>query len=208
MLLNRIEDLVIDWMQILEAVGTAFGLAIFGSLTQLYKKHKQLKKKKRTLEAHTETQKAIVEIYSIIDTILKNTKADCAYIFHSHNGDGLPNIGKPYKVSALYGTNLVSEDTKNRYQNIVVDERYTRMLLEVFEKKGKYVFDVKNEPPGYLKNVYLSEGVQHSIIYFIAVKETGVVFMSVSTHDEEFFTEKGLALIETEINRIKAIFNE
>lgn len=127
-----------------------------------------------------------VEIYDIINDTLAKTNATRFFIFTTHNGDGIPSLHKPFKVTSLYGTSQ-NKDTKSLYKNLSVDEDYTRMLLEI--KKDQEVFgpsyQIKNldifQPKSMLRKIYEVEGIKVANIYYLTTTNYGMMYCSVSS---------------------------
>lgn len=196
-----------DLHEILYTIATAISVTVITLSSSFFQKWHRKRQRHKSYLAHKETQEQIVALYDIMNECINTTEADRFYIFQSHNGSGLPHIGKPYKVSALFGPNLY-KDTKRDFQNIVVDQAYTKILKSILETEGCYKFVTAEEPDSLLKRIYLMEGVNLSRIYYIAVLETGMVYCSISTKEGlDSFSEADLARIEVAIAKIKSIYS-
>lgn len=115
-------------------------------------------------------------IYDKINDVIANTNATRIIVFTTHNGNGMPSLLKPCKVSALYGSNI-RKDTKYLYKNLNVDEHYMRMLLRV--SNGEEVsYKVSEMKDSLLKAIYTEEGVLISTINKVIFTPYGMFYIS------------------------------
>jgi len=132
-----------------------------------------------------------VRIYDLINNCMAETSASRIIVFKTHNGGGRPSLSCKFEVSAMFGSNL-RMDTKEKFQNLMVDEAYTRMLLEIIKGKKKLITTSEMES-SLLQRIYKDEEIGHAIVYPLCVTSTGFFFMSVSQHENyegiELFNE-------------------
>ena len=132
-----------------------------------------------------------VRIYDLINNCMAETSASRIIVFKTHNGGGRPSLSSKFEVSAMFGSNL-RMDTKEKFQNLMVDEAYTRMLLEIIKGKKKLITTSEMES-SLLQRIYKDEEIGHAIVYPLCVTSTGFFFMSVSQHENyegiELFNE-------------------
>jgi len=163
---------------------------------------------------HSEEQKdhliGAVHIYDQINNCIAETSASRIIVFKTHNGGGRPSLSSKFEVSAMFGSNL-RIDTKEKFQNLMVDEEYTRMLLEVITGKKKFLTTSDMES-SLLERIYKDENVGHSIIYPLCVTSSGFFFMSVSQHENyegiELFNDRNGHKFELLASSLNHAFRE
>lgn len=155
----------------------------------------------------THRQKAVTDrvvlIYNIINDTISKTSSSRINIFTTHNGSGEPTIFKLFKVSALYGSNL-KEDTKLNYVDIPVDLDYTLMLQEV-QVIGFKELNVSDMRGSMLKQIYLKEGINYSIVYQLAFTNIGMLYVSVAKHEDVTWTKEDRIEFDSMVRNLKII---
>ena len=144
---------------------------------------------------------------AIIDDVIKHTVINRFVLFHTHNGSGQPNYFKPYKVSYLQ-YNALNPSVINKYQNIEVDNDYTKMLIEIQENEGHFVKRVVTDMDnGLLKTIYLKEAIKYSEVYFLCATNTGIIYTSIATTEDVNNFDIDRLEISLAISKLKAIFD-
>lgn len=140
-----------------------------------------------------------------IEGLRKLTYVDRAIIFVGQNGGGKPTPGQKYTVQAQLGFSKLSDDIPDNYKFIYhVDSHYCVMLQEMLEK-GHVINEAKNMPEGsVLKNLYTEEGVVCTIIYYLALIDNALTFISIGSYKEPF-TAPQIAKIELFVARLRGL---
>lgn len=152
------------------------------------------------------------EIYTIIETI-KNVAPICrVFLLKGSNGGGLPIPGNEFYAHGVHQSVKGTNDTLYKYIKVLVDAQYINMLLGIIKnKKISYIIDTM--PEGLLKNIYISEGIKKSDIYFIGYKgidpseKFEMIYISVSAPDIINYTLQEQLTIDLAIDKIRQIFN-
>ena len=145
---------------------------------------------------------------AIIDDVIKHTVVNRFVLFHTHNGNGQPNYFKPYKVSYLQ-YNALNPSVINKYQNIEVDNDYTKMLIEIQENDGHFVKRVVQDMDnGLLKTIYLKENIKYSEVYFLCATNTGIIYTSIATTEAVDNFDNDRLEICLAISKLKGIFDD
>lgn len=149
---------------------------------------------------------AIGEYIESIEDIKRIGNVDRVLVFSGHNGGGLPTPGKPFVIKAQTGwSRKPGADPMRRYNfDIPVDSHYSRML-ETLVKDGKVQLDTHDIPnDARLKTYQTSEGVTHSIMYFLRVIDNEVIYMSVASYDRPFSKDEEVEL-DLAVERVRSI---
>ena len=143
---------------------------------------------------------------AIIDDVIKHTAINRFVLFHTHNGNGQPNYFKPYKVSYLQ-YNALNPSVINKYQNIEVDNDYTKMLIEIQENDSHFVKrNVSDMDCGLLKTIYTKENVKYSEVYFLCATNSGIIYTSVASTEAVADFDSDRLEISLAISKLKEIF--
>jgi hypothetical protein len=130
--------------------------------------------------------------YKALEAMRKSTTASRVILFAGHNSGGIPRPGTPFYTSAIWWSidddAVVSNDQIGYYDKLVVDAEYMSMLLEA-EKDGVVEIHTKDMRPCLLKKYYHSEGVTHSLVFFVAIAEKKFMYISVAKTEDVPFTE-------------------
>lgn len=107
----------------------------------------------------------MVDIYDAMHKLMEDTTVERFLILKTHNGGGLIKSTTPLYISALYEdytSPLMS--VKGDIQNLLLDEEFIRMLLELCRTKSyrSYTKDLKSE--------FLREFLQGNDITFIEMR--------------------------------------
>lgn len=140
-------------------------------------------------------------VHNAVERLFKETRADRFLILTAMNGKK-----DMRSVSAIYeqhDRNDIGMSAVSRYHKLEVDQEYHQMLKSA-EQIGPVVLDVAGSmQDSLLKNIYISEGVKHSVITFlyrVSLDENNdiMVYSSIATHSEEHFTMEELLTISLE----------
>lgn len=147
------------------------------------------------------------------------TGVDRAVLFRGHNCGGVPTIGKPYYADVVFSSisekyadkmSMNQDDIRDKYTNILVDAGYVSMLAEAIDSKSHdLIVDVSTMPECLLKSIYEMEGVEHSIISFLATRNgVDIIYMSQSRHDSTPFTDSQIINARLSANKMRQLLKE
>jgi hypothetical protein len=133
---------------------------------------------------------AISTLQRAVDNIFKNTKATRFLVLMAANKKTYLN-----DVTALYEQHWDTGKSVNalaKYHHITIDQSYRDMLKEA-ELAGTYIVDVAEMDDCLLKDIYITEGIKHSIVTFLHREDVSnntdvVLFTTFATHDAEPFS--------------------
>ena len=115
--------------------------------------------------------------------------ADRVMLFAGKNGGGIPSVGKPYSVSLIQAAGHgVDHSIATDYVDLPVDMHYVS-LLENIGRHGYEELHFDDLPESQIKHYYHAENVTHSLWVFVGLKDMSFLFLSISKHFEQPFTE-------------------
>jgi hypothetical protein len=130
----------------------------------------------KTIRGFAKYQKLYLALQAIQDAGVQR-----AIIFAGHNGGGIPKPGSPFYVSALHWT---TEDPDrggpSKYQQLPVDAGYISMLVNAMSS-GEIRYKTKEMTPCQLRDIYLAEGVEDSLVVYLGTHERQLFYMSAAT---------------------------
>lgn len=137
---------------------------------------------------YSDTITKMTTLYEVMQEICINSSIERVLILKSTNGGGIPHIGSALYISVLHEfiqtQGLVS--IKNKYQRLLVDQRYIEILAYLAKKEGPYKFITAKEKPGQIKTVYDNIGITRSDLYYIHQDKTAFYYAAFSvTGDQE-----------------------
>ena len=148
-----------------------------------------------------------------VDRMFDSTKADRFLIMKAVNGTiDFKSASVLYEQHKKTANTKKSMEAAGKYVDFDFDTHCNQTLKDA-EKQSVVDMPVEKLPDGTdLKNIYLSEGVTHSRLYFIrrikVTKDKDVLlYVSVATH-EGFFTDVEKIIMKQCIATIKASTNE
>ena len=131
---------------------------------------------------------SVKDIYDVLNLLIFQTKANEALILRSHNGGGIPVVGK-----ALYSTieyEAVAggvRPVKNEWKKQKLDTHYISMLSELVNSKDLFIqIHTDNLPEdSILRDVYTTRGVQFSLLTEIYDDENGYYYLSIPFREDK-----------------------
>ena len=187
------------------------GIAVFSKWLMTKIRNRRLKKVEERLED-------LSSIYASLKTIITKTNYKTAIIFKGHNGTGIPEPGKAYKVTSLYAehTDLNrSLDLQGKYTSLQVGHYCIDRLLEVCKHKDTSTFmntRDKEVPVGsVLDSILKAENCSFSELRFIAVNDKELIFILLGAENEADFRHTQIPEFKNRVNievaKIKKIFS-
>jgi hypothetical protein len=166
---------------------------------------------KRQIEADSNAQRItnILAVVSALDELVEQSKIGRAMLFVGSNGGMLPRPGHLYKVQCVYGN---SEKEKgqvlvDRYEYVVPDRQYMGILTELITLKDCVRLSVDEMPErSMLKDIYLSEGVKYSYMFYLGSTKSELYYCSVASYDENLDDPSTRSKIDLAINLIRSKF--
>ena len=139
--------------------------------------------------------------------IFENTKADRFILFFGTNGWGKMKYATA--ILERHKKNDKSKGAVNKFVKLNVDAHYLGLIKKA-ESFGVVELQVLKMGVGDLKNIYLSEGIWHSKIYFLLRKKNTffkhhIFYCSFATHSKIAFTSYEKILIRGKIEILKSI---
>ena len=123
------------------------------------------------------------DVRDYINKILQRTKFGRVLVFRTTNGGGIPHIGSPIYIKCLFedfdGDYFTS--VKDELNRVEADEHCEKIITSLAKHKKVEVL-TKSLEPGLLRDIYESQGVVMSIIYFLHQTKYEFYYMSVAVH--------------------------
>lgn len=158
-----------------------------------------------SLKKSGEEIKHVVNIYDNMNTVLNTTEVERFLILKAHNGGGKIKAGSELYASVLYEDyRLPFKTVKEAYQKLMVDAEYVRMLNDIYINQ-RCNFISSTMPEGLLKNLYESEGVKYSELYFLYQDKKSFYFCSIATSKDQRMiqTRAQQAVINVAVSNIR-----
>jgi len=162
-----------DWGPIIVALLTG------GALTALIKgMFDVIRARMDQATAFPDAIRKIKEIYSLMDDLKAEVECDRVLIMSTKNGGGIPRPGAHLYASVLYETfDKKLEAVMPYWQQRQVDLAYVKILSKV-EEKNVVDIDTEDMDEGILKDIYLSNGIEKSIVAKIKAKPNYYYYIS------------------------------
>lgn len=142
-------------------------------------------------------------IYQRMEEIA-DTGAERVILFAGHNSGGVPRAHSPFWTTALHWVikDKPTQISPSDYHGIPVDAEYIKMLLDA-EADGEILLSTGKMTKCQLKTYYLAEGVTHSVIYYIGIKEHKFLYLSAAKFADEPFSQRELAMMRLKVQAIR-----
>lgn len=177
---------------------------------------KKEKAKNSTLPTLLLDLKFFNSLKDIIDEIFIKTSVDRFLILIATNGKTdfkfATAIYEHHKLGSGDTTVKLSIGDTTRFVKFKFDKLYLDMLKES-EIRDRVSVITNEMPESDLKNIYISEGVMESEIYFLKREPLDenndvIFYCSLATHSEKGFNKIEKSLIKSYVDNIKNIMNE
>ena len=152
------------------------------------------------------------KLQSLITELMKNTKVDRFLMFIAENGGKAPltftsAILETHKNNMYF---MLSVGATNRYVKYRFDEPYRKQLQYIESTKSGAYIEVSTMDPCDLKEIYKSENVKHSSIWFhkrqiLSEEKHVIIYSSFATHNEVAFTPKEKSMINLVANQLSSL---
>lgn len=156
--------------------------------------------------------KTLTGIMLVVTRIFKRTSADRFLLLFAHNGSSMlrfANVALEQHAEGKHADAMLSLGASNRYVLFEFDDEYRKMLKQV-ELEGRIELETKKMTNCDLRNIYESERVKHSKIYFLhrirnydGKKNDLVLYCSLAKHGDGPFTEKEKWFMRHEVINIQ-----
>lgn len=152
----------------------------------------------------------IHEIYSVLNTIKRETFAKRILVFIAQNGGGVPTVDSELASSIKYETyDYPFHTVKDQWQEQRLDENHLMILRRMYIK-GSTLVNTRNLPEGDLKDILSTNEVHHSKLFLITGTENKLYYLSLQYNkeykEEEDHNQRNA--IRTSLYKLKEIFTE
>jgi len=171
-----------------------------GKDPQLVKAIKEARKLKSTISTNRQA-------FGIINEIVDSSSASRAIILSAHNGGGKPTSFKPFYSSALLENHQNLPGILKRWQNQILDDGYLKIIGELIENyKCKII--TNNLPNGILKDLYRSQNIEQSMVWFIDYdpEKEVLIYLSVNFKHINTFNSVEKELFRFSVNELQYLF--
>ena len=177
----------------------------FAGLKDYVSKWLALRIKRLEREEYAGGLKLYAEYDRAIEGLRKLSYVDRAIVFNGQNSGGKPTPGQKYTIQAQLGFSKTHDDIPDSYKFIYHVDSYHCVMLQRMLEHGHVANSTKDMPDGaLLKNLYLEEGVVHTVIYYLALMDNTLTFISIGSYKEPF-TAPQLAKIELFVARLRGL---
>lgn len=150
------------------------------------------------------------ELSEVVHSITRNTKADRFLILVGFNGEHDFRFARVlYEFHKTTDKLSLSVGAKDKYVNFEFDVNYNKMLKRI-ELTGYEAIDVALMAESDLKEIYKSEQINYSNIYYlystnVGDKERALFYTSIATHDSTPYTASEKVHLKTCVDKLRAI---
>lgn len=129
-----------------------------------------------------QSEKAILahaKIADELEELRRHVDADRILLVFTSNGGGVPKGGEIGHTTVMFeqrGEGLPA--IKGAFQDTIMDENYVRVLRHVVENGGSHISDVSAMGEGWLKDLYITEGVQEAMLFPVFATKRKFYFVS------------------------------
>lgn len=192
------DDVLVAIIGLIGMVITSIGTLLMKAYVD--RKYTTRREKTRVLDGLAQLHRVYLTMHEFVDQM----GAERVVLFAGHNSGGVPRVHSAYWVTALHWVSQSVESHVNirDYQNIVVDSFYISMLLEI-ERTGCTQLMTETMPECQLKSYYVAEGVTHSLVLFLAIKEYKLLYVSIARYTDVPFTSAEVVIAKLKANKIK-----
>jgi len=166
---------VLEFFQYIYLTISAY-IGIKSSITKL-RELKSEKVKKKTIEYHNK----IAAVYPILQQALNSyPEIDRVTVFRSHNGDGIPQIGKLSYTSCIQEvlTNKTTPIT-DRWQNIPNDQLMIQCITSLMTKGSANLPSYSDEcPEGILTDFCKGNNIKSVLAVPITYTDSGFIYLN------------------------------
>lgn len=133
--------------------------------------------------------------------------ADRIILFSGQNCGGIPAAGKPYSTTAIDCVgNFSNKYVIRQYQGLAVDGEYVEMVMRSMMAQDKLVnISTKLMPRCQLKELYEYEGIEHTLMIYLGVKDRKLLYITVSTGNPLGFTKRQRTAIKILIHTLRRL---
>lgn len=149
-------------------------------------------------------------INQLMRLCIAQTPVDRFLILKLTNGADklIKGVRKRYLASAVNEEHKdIHVSVRDLYQQIPVDDEYKNMVLKAYEKKY-YEFISETEPDCDLKRIYLKEGINRALIYYIHTDGGTLYFCSLASYENTPLSREAGHIIDTTIARIRESYRK
>ncbi len=156
-------------------IGSGFMVSLWKSVD------KWLEWKRTTASSKALTDMAV--IYDHLNELQSLTNSGRVLLLYCSNGGGIPHAGKPVYTTILYEVkNTTLPPIRSNWQRVPIDEGYVKLVVEL-AAKGEWHGEPSELADGFLKDLYLKEGVQYAMVKEIARTKDRFYFVSTRWYD-------------------------
>jgi hypothetical protein len=141
--------------------------------------------------------------HEALDRVQGLAFVDRTLVFRGRDSGGLPDPKRPFYVECLTGrTNSGVEQTDRYAFELKIDTHFCRVLEEMVGKDA-VALTTNDMPDGQLKNMYVVDGVAHSVKYFLTVDGNELLFLSAASFSRPFTAvERGQ--LDLDVDRLRS----
>ncbi len=163
--------------------------------------------------------KTFMRINSLVQQMFKETTADRFLVLGAHNGKSHLRFATAYyeqhdtRMESSEESSVLSYGAVSRYVKFEFD-RFYRQILKQAEVDGVVNLIVADMPNSDLKSIYLSEGINHSKVFFLRrqVNYDGkgndlLLYCSIAKHGLEEYLPEEKVIMRTYISQIREVLN-
>jgi hypothetical protein len=160
---------------------------------------------------------AFNRLYNLVHSVFSKTTADRFLILGAHNGTAQMRFASAYyeqhkdRYDIEVSDVMLSFGAVSKFVKFEFDEHYRKMLKEV-EVEGVVELIVKEMADCDLKNIYISENIHHSKVYFLdrikdydGKKNDLILYASLAKHGKDRFLPYEKVIMKSYVGQIKTL---
>lgn len=184
-------------VDIIEIVKVLIAGGVFTALFKFIRWYLERKDRKNAEEVVKGLQKVFEGFEHMEDMV--DEEIHRAMLFSGHNCGGIPRLNASFYVTALRAVDENSNIDWKDYKHVEADHAYVKILRNV-EADGIQLVRTKELPNCLLKEYYMAEGIQESVIMFLKILDRELIYVSASTRSEEGISDKTITKLKLKAN--------
>jgi len=150
----------------------------------------------------------IHEVYTILNTLKRHTRAHRALILRAENNGARPKLGTELFTSVLYEAfDAPLKSVREYWYRQKCDEAYICILRELLKSHDGHI-KVKTETlePSILKDLYEASHIEQSYIFQIAEREKTLLYLSLNLTEISELDPEERDLVRSCVNQLQMLF--
>lgn len=122
------------------------------------------------------------DVYQVMNEVLQSTSARRFLVFRAHNGGGRPKLGAVIYSTCIYEDFIPPFQAKiHDFHRVLLDREYIQMMRRLITDDHVNILPEKMQPGELLKDIYETEGVAFSQVFYLHETREAFYYCSIAT---------------------------